>query len=422
MKPWFEKESNVIKFPEPKAKVIQLPNVQSYPDFLTGVKDLHNRKAKGEISQDSHDKLYQDLIHRFMKKESFEKPWFLREYKNLNQAKQEIIQSVQALDLEDQENAKKNAELLDQVYSILKSSDTMSRLGGTIKNALSDEYKENELVTISELINSSKMQYKQKIDFLKNLQDDKCIAADMLKTPGNYPIGDLFYNDEKNVAVFKSLLPYGAGAKQKGKGEHALGIMSKRITVKGAGDISVDGVATELKVETTTGGGRLGEPGAVPSSEQMKTIFGKYKKIVPMLFDQQGNFQKPRLNVSVFVSMANQAKLTPSEKKKLGTDVFGSFWGQHADPIIAEFSKANADPDKVRQLHVRANFNWYKDWMANTKGEAFVNLAVLSIARKQLAVISSGDDIVNGTVRIAKQNPYLVTPQPREAFAQINLK
>ena len=94
MKPWFEKESNVIKFPEPKAKVIQLPNVQSYPDFLTGVKDLHNRKAKGEISQDSHDKLYQDLIHRFMKKESFEKPWFLREYKNLNQAKQEIIQSV----------------------------------------------------------------------------------------------------------------------------------------------------------------------------------------------------------------------------------------------------------------------------------------------------------------------------------------
>ena len=79
MKPWFEKESNVIKFPQPKAKVIQMPNVASYPDFLTGVKDLHNRKDRGEISQDSHDKLYTDLIHRFMKKESFETPWFLRE-------------------------------------------------------------------------------------------------------------------------------------------------------------------------------------------------------------------------------------------------------------------------------------------------------------------------------------------------------
>ena len=79
MKPWFSKEAEIIKFPEPKAKVVQMPNVAGYPDFLTGVKDLHNRKDKGEISQASHDKLYQDLIHRFMKKESFENPWFLRE-------------------------------------------------------------------------------------------------------------------------------------------------------------------------------------------------------------------------------------------------------------------------------------------------------------------------------------------------------
>ena len=77
MKPWFVKEADIIKFPEPKKKVVELPNVQSYPDFLTGVKDLHNRKEKGEISQDSHDKLYSDLINRFMKKESFETPWFL---------------------------------------------------------------------------------------------------------------------------------------------------------------------------------------------------------------------------------------------------------------------------------------------------------------------------------------------------------
>ena len=79
MKPWFAKEAEIIKFPEPKAKVVQMPNVAGYPDFLTGVKDLHNRKEKGEISQDSHDKLYQDLIHRFMKKEDPETPWFIAE-------------------------------------------------------------------------------------------------------------------------------------------------------------------------------------------------------------------------------------------------------------------------------------------------------------------------------------------------------
>ena len=56
-----------------------MPNVASYPDFITGVADLKARMDKGEISQDSHNKLYADLINRFMKKESFETPWFLRE-------------------------------------------------------------------------------------------------------------------------------------------------------------------------------------------------------------------------------------------------------------------------------------------------------------------------------------------------------
>jgi len=84
MKPWFEREAKVIKFPEPEKKVVQMPNVASYPDFITGVTDLKARVSKGEISQDSHDKLYTDLIHRFMKKESFETPWFLRESQGLS--------------------------------------------------------------------------------------------------------------------------------------------------------------------------------------------------------------------------------------------------------------------------------------------------------------------------------------------------
>ena len=79
MKPWFEREAKIIKFPAPEKKVVQMPNVASYPDFITGVSDLKARMGKGEISQDSHDKLYTDLIHRFMKKESFETPWFIRE-------------------------------------------------------------------------------------------------------------------------------------------------------------------------------------------------------------------------------------------------------------------------------------------------------------------------------------------------------
>jgi hypothetical protein len=82
MKPWFERElieADIIDFPKPKAKVIRMPNVQSYPDFITGVKDLQAKQKDGTISQETYNKLYTDLIHKFMKKETFENPWFLRE-------------------------------------------------------------------------------------------------------------------------------------------------------------------------------------------------------------------------------------------------------------------------------------------------------------------------------------------------------
>ena len=82
MKPWFEKElaeADILKFPEPKGKVIRMPNVQEYPDFITGVSDLQAKQKDGTISQESYDKLYTELIHRFMKKESFDTPWYLRE-------------------------------------------------------------------------------------------------------------------------------------------------------------------------------------------------------------------------------------------------------------------------------------------------------------------------------------------------------
>ena len=80
MKPWFEIEAEIIPFPKkPERQVIKMPSVSEYPDFITGVQDLQAREKKGQISKDTYDRLYADLIQRFMKKESFEKPWFFRE-------------------------------------------------------------------------------------------------------------------------------------------------------------------------------------------------------------------------------------------------------------------------------------------------------------------------------------------------------
>ena len=87
MKPWFKKEAEIIPFPKkPERQVIKMPSVSEYPDFISGVQDLQARRKQGQIGQDSYNKLYQDLIQRFMKKEDAENPWFIREvYASTNQ-------------------------------------------------------------------------------------------------------------------------------------------------------------------------------------------------------------------------------------------------------------------------------------------------------------------------------------------------
>ena len=123
MKPWFAKEAEIIKFPEPEKKVLDMPNVASYPDFMTGVSDLKARMGKGEISQDSHDKLYTDLIHRFMRKESFETPWFLREAP-ADQLKIDVQKAIQSLNPEDPDHI----NLLSRLYTTLNKTDYSERV------------------------------------------------------------------------------------------------------------------------------------------------------------------------------------------------------------------------------------------------------------------------------------------------------
>jgi len=126
MKPWFEREAKVIKFPEPEKKVVQMPNVASYPDFITGVSDLKAKVSKGEISQDSHDKLYTDLIHRFMRKESFETPWFLREAPEdeIDQIKKLLLTQIQG----EQELA-----ILKKMLKVMKTAGIDDKLAKALK-------------------------------------------------------------------------------------------------------------------------------------------------------------------------------------------------------------------------------------------------------------------------------------------------
>jgi len=145
IQPWFQREleeAEVIKFPEPEKKVLQMPSVASYPDFMTGVEDLKARRHKGDISQASHDKLYTDLIHRFMRKESFETPWFLREstrgilsrtsgdkFTSVSNPNN-YIEFVQAIMFPKEEDKYKTLELRDEAVKLVTQNKNVTWVSG----------------------------------------------------------------------------------------------------------------------------------------------------------------------------------------------------------------------------------------------------------------------------------------------------
>ena len=57
MNPWFLTEGDVIPFTKKDDKVVKLPNVGAYPNFLTGVADLQSRVKQGTLSNEMYKKL-----------------------------------------------------------------------------------------------------------------------------------------------------------------------------------------------------------------------------------------------------------------------------------------------------------------------------------------------------------------------------
>jgi hypothetical protein len=79
MNPWFLTEGDVIPFTKKDDKVVKLPSIDHYTSFIDGVMDLQSQLEQGNITKTIYDKLYQDIIRKFSKKESAETPWFMNE-------------------------------------------------------------------------------------------------------------------------------------------------------------------------------------------------------------------------------------------------------------------------------------------------------------------------------------------------------
>ena len=253
MKPWFEKEAEIIPFPKkPERQVIKMPSVSEYPDFITGVQDLQARRDKEQISQGSYDRLYADLIQRFMKKESFDTPWFLRE----DQKKLDYINKVLS----------SQPDIMDRIFKQLRIVDKKNVAKGYKQGddefdprqyldpkltAPEDDYDSRgyRAILIKALTQASGTMEEVEA-FLKNYGKVSYINVDILKTENELVPTTQFLKEAPGVSkgFVESMYNYLFRFKpDRGPGEIALAFMSPQIEIVGKGDLRIGGTLTEAK-------------------------------------------------------------------------------------------------------------------------------------------------------------------------------
>jgi len=353
----------------------------------------------------------------------------LNEYGSLDAAKQEIIQAVNSIDTapQDAEIAKKNADLLDKIYTILNKNNVTDRISAVLPDVLKGEYGKDWVVDIAQALSNAPITYQEKAKLADNLANDKVIDASILISPGIYTVDQFTFGDPINRKVLDHMKSFGVGKLMKGPLEHALAILSKEISIAGKGDVTVAGEPVEVKAaigeKAGSGGGRFGETGSLPSKEQILKIINSYEQLAPLVDNYRktggkGGGAQDSVNISVFVSLVNAANLDPQTRAELGNKLFGTIFGAEAKPVIDAFNKPNADPDEVRKAYIVSNFNWYKN---SDMGGEWKYLAAISLVDNSIGVVGTGEDLLR--ISAYKKNPAIITTnKPQEMLYQFNPK
>ena len=397
MKPWFEKEikeADIIKFPEPESKVIKMPSVSEYPDFITGVLDLQARRDKGQIGQDSYDKLYQDLIHRFMKRESFENPWFLREAPEDEAIKNRVLGALNKRKAED--------PIFDKVYKSIigKQLDTriqnyiaqhkdadigtsemaflvkeIPQLGTTkdVKDFVSKWNKGEDFINIDALVPEDGMEQSNEITSIISDGIPKALFQSLAKNQSQFTTSDA------------------------GPAEGALAIMSKDISyAKSGGDLVIGGSKVEIK-----SGGRGRGGGRVYNDKRSLDQSGMNKVLEKVGY---------KGNVSVLQGAGTGRVGLPNNfpKKEFATELSKAFFGKIIPKVVSTFGTSD-----FRSIWNQAIFNDYKASAGHT------GILIIGVTRYQY--------IINGKqlLTVPQSNPgalyYPASSQTRDLGIQVRL-
>ena len=414
MKPWFEKElaeADIIKFPEPKEKVIKMPSVAEYPDFITGVQDLQARHKQGQISQDSYDKLYTELIHRFMRKENVENPWFMESPEGI----MSLTKQIQNLPPDT------DPAILDKINDYIQlaqdkqedpEANIYTRISRKVKD-IEDQDMQKYYKIVSKFMIGNGLSGKQIDAIINAINNNECVNLDELKRSQNSLENILFmYKDSvETQKYYNDLLMY-QPASRIGPGEILFATHSKELIKGQKGDLTVMATGQEVEVKGGMFAGRFKDDDILPAAgytDKSQQFERKYKGIVRAVPSGIGYAAL----IQGIQSDKQQANNIYKDFQLILKDLFPN--NPYQKQIVQAVKRGDAK--KAQNLHGMANLAAYFGAKAGGMGILFINVkggtATTSYAENLEQLLQAFD--------LKVDTAYPITQVPLNPFPKIGV-
>ena len=414
MKPWFEKEiaeADIIKFPEPKEKVIKMPSVAEYPDFISGVQDLQARRKQGQISQDSYDKLYTELIHRFMRKEDVENPWFMESPEGI----MSLTKQLQNLPPDT------DPAILDKINDYIQlaqdkkedpEANIYTRISRKVKG-IEDQDMQKYYKIVSKFMIGNGLSGKQIDAIINAINNNECVNLDELKRAQNSLENILFMykNSLETQKYYNDLLMY-QPASRIGPGEILFATHSKELIKGQKGDLTVMATGQEVEVKGGMFAGRFKDDDILPAAgytDKSQQFERKYKGIVRAVPSGIGYAAL----IQGMQSDKQQANNIYKDFQLILKDLFPN------NPYQKQIVQAvkSGDAKKAQNLHGMANLAAYFGAKAGGMGILFINVkggtATTSYAENLEQLLQAFD--------LKVDTAYPITQVPLNPFPKIGV-
>jgi hypothetical protein len=394
MRPWFIKEGDVVPFPKQDTSVPKLPNVVQYPDFLTGVQDLQARVKQGTLSDSMYKKLYTELLHRFMRRESAETPWFMAEAPNTGGIMSIIQQRLKDPNLD--------PEILQKVLMALEGGGLTKRLQNALQN---DPDARKILEKTTETIMNAKGNTEEIDAFIKQYPKG-LVNTQALLSPGKKSWAEIFVGYQSDNFIGRAARNlYGLKNQGIGPGEICLSVLSPTIfhsgSKPGAGDVFIEGAGHyEIKGELAKAG-RLYD--TRKSNVDMNTIETVRKQL---------KIEKTRVNIKdLIAAKANQQQLIA-----LITSIMRYVKPTSVGGFVKSVLSGNEQQAKIE--HTKLAYQNYRTMTAQGK-DAFVGIIFMSLNGEWTNTITNMDELVEN---LAVGTVYLMSPDQADFFPQTTFR